>query len=360
MAQPIKYNAGSITAGCCISKGNYDIGINSTYAYGPTASTGFWAGYPPGTTIPVGGFISYQNKASQGPSIYSIPALDDLVYYGTQLDLPGILATAAEVIEACWTDNDIALVNIDYPEIPVTNNLLTLDAGYTASYPWMNLAWKNVSGANPPQAQLTGNTAFVSGNSSNNYSDSYLNMPAGNENAMALAPTFGEQLNAFTVNVWVNVTTGQGFDARQNVVGQQYSTAGNYAPQTDCNFLIRGNGSNGFQGLVRSGNANYTVNFGSIATSQWIMLTLTYDGADLKAFRDDTLQDTNNIGTILNTLDNGLQTIIGGTTNALANGGNSGHYFDGKINVVNIYDRVLDGGEITQLSNNYGGPRGFN
>lgn len=362
MAQPIKYNAGSITTGCCISKGNYDIGINPNYAYGPTSGSGFYAGYPSGTAIPVGGFISYQNKASQGPSIYNITDVNNLVYFGTQLDFSGILDTPEKVIEACFTDNDIALVNIDYPEIPTysSGNLLTIDAGYTASYPWMNVNWKNISGSASGGALLTGGTAFVSGNSSNNYSDSYLNMPAAGQGAMALAPTFGEQLNAFTVNVWVNVTTGQNFEVRQNVVGQQYSTASNYAPQTDCNFLIRGNGSNGFQGLVRSSNSNYTVDFGSITTNQWIMLTLTYDGADLKAFRNDSLQDTNNIGTILNTLDNGLQTIIGGTTNALAGAGSSANYFDGKINVVNIYDRALDSGEITQLSGNYGGQRGFN
>jgi len=293
MAQPIKYNAGSITAGCCISKGNYDIGINPNYAYGPTASTGFWAGYPSGTTIPTGGFISYQNKASQGPSIYSIAALNDLVYYGTQLDLPGILATPEEVIEACWTDNDIALVNIAYPEIPVNNNLLTLDAGYTASYPWMNLAWKNVSGVNPPQAQLTGSTSFVSGTSVYNYSNSYLNMPSASQNAMVLVPNFGSQLNAFTVNIFINLISGQGFDSRQNVIGQQASV--NNTPTSECNFLIRGNNTNGYEGVIRSGGTDYIVDFGAISPGNQ-MLTLTYDGNRLESYRYGNQINTNPIG----------------------------------------------------------------
>jgi hypothetical protein len=356
MAQPIKYNAGSITAGCCISKGNYDIGINSTYAYGPTASTGFWAGYPPGTTIPVGGFISYQNKASQGPSIYSIAALGDLVYYGTQLDLPGILATPEEVIEACWTDNDIALVNIDYPEIPVTNNLLTLDAGYTASYPWMNLAWKNVSGANPPQAQLTGGTSFVQGSSGYNYSDSYINMPSSTQNAMALVPNFGSQLNTFTVNVWIHLYNGQGYDSRQNVVGQQYRIGG--AAQTECNFLIRGNGSNGFEGLIRSNSTDYIVSFGSTPNDTIQMLTLTYDGNQLIAYRDASQVAQDGSGALVTT-NNGLQTIIGGTTSAAVNEGAAARYFDGNINVVNIYDTALNGSQVTDLYNLYSTQRGF-
>jgi len=353
MAQPIKYNVGSITAGCCISKGNYDIGINSTYAYGPTASTGFWAGYPSGTTIPTGGFISYQNKASQGPSIYSIAALNDLVYYGTQLNLSGTLLTPEEVIEACFTDDDIALVNIDYPEIPTSGNLLTLDAGYTASYPWMNLTWNNIIDLQE-DASLTGNTTFVSGTSSNNYSDSYLNMSAASQNAMAFITPYGTSLNTFTINVWVNVTTGQGFVSSQNVVGQQYSTVINNAPQTNCNFLIRGNGSNGFEGVVRSGSQDYIVNFGAINTGQWRMLTLQYDGTLLTAFVDGNQVNQTAIGLLI-TLDNGLQTIIGGTTNAYANLGNPSFYFDGKINVVNIYDRALDGGEINTLYNSYQG-----
>jgi hypothetical protein len=358
MAQPIKYNVGSITAGCCIRTGNYDIGVNPNYAYGPTASTGFWAGYPPGTPIPTGGFISYQNKASQGPSIYSIASVNEIVEYGQNLDI-GVQNTPEDVLYACANLNTIALVNIDYPEIPTNNNKLTLDAGYTASYPWMNLNWWNVSGSATLKGELTGNTTFVSGASANNYSDSYLNMPSSFENAMVLVPNFGSQLNQFTVNVWVYVTTGQGFNAAQNVVGQQYSTAINNQPQTQCNFLIRGNGSNGFEGLVRDGGTNYTVNFGIMPTGAWRMLTLTYNGTDLTSFVNTNLVDNNNIGPVILTLDNGLQTIIGGTTNAYANLGNPTGYFDGRINVVNIYDRALDSGEISQLYSNYGVPRGF-
>lgn len=355
MAQPIKYNTGAVTSGCCIRRGRYDIGINTSYAYGPTASTGFWAGYPPGTPVPSGGFISYQNKPSQGPSIYNIPDVSDLVYFGTQLNLPGSLLTPEEVIYECnkSTTLDIALVNIDYPEISLTNNIVTIDAGYTASYPWTNLEWNNIIyGA--AGASLTGNTTFVSGTTLKNYSDSYLNMPAADENAMALMVPFGNQLNTFTINVWVNVTNGNGFDSRQNLVGQQYSNSQVYTPQSNCNFLIRGNGSNGFEGLVRSGGTDYIVNFGSINTSQWRMLTLQYDGTFLTALFDGSVVNQTATGPII-TLDNGLQTIIGGTTNAYANLGNQSFYFDGKINVVNIYDRALDGGEINNLYNSYQG-----
>ena len=107
--------------------------------------------------------------------------------------------------------------------------------------------------------------------------------------------------------------------------------------------------------IVTNLGTNYTVNFGSINTSQWKMLTLTYDGTNLDSFVDGNAVGQTLIGVPLVTLDNGLQTIIGGTTNARANSGSPNHYFDGKINLVNIYDRALNSGEITTLYNAYQG-----
>jgi hypothetical protein len=356
MAQPILYNQGDVTPSCCIKKGYFDIGIIPTYAYGPTNTTGFFAGYPPGTPIPTGGFVSYQNKASQGPSIYNIPSVNDLVYFGTQLNLGAPLTTPEEVIRGCFSDNDIVLVNIDYPEIPINGNILTLDAGYTASYPWMQTNWKNIA-TGASTAVVTGTTPFVSGSSTYNYSDSYLLMNANAQNSMALLPPFASQLNTFTVNVWIKVNTGNDYDLRQNIIGQQYSINAGYTPQDDCNFLIRGNGTNGYQGLVRSGGSNFTVDFGAIAAGAWTMLTLTFDGTFLSAWVNSGLVSQSITGALIN-LTNNLQTIIGGTTNAYENMGTPA-YFDGYVGVVNIYDIPLNSGEIIQLYDNYKNQRNY-
>jgi hypothetical protein len=355
MAQPIKYNPGSLVSGCCIKKGNYNIGIIPNLPYGPTSSTGFWAGYPPGTTIPTGGFISYQNKASQGPSIYSIASVNELVEYGQNLDI-GVQNTPEDVLYACANLNTIALVNIDYIELPqINNNRLTLDAGYTASYPWKNTDWFPIMGEN--LGTLTGTTTFVSGTSTYNYSNSYLAMNANAQDSMVLVPGFGSQLNAFTINIWIRVNTGNGYDLRQNIIGQQYSTDFSYSPQNECNFLIRGNGTNGYQGLVRSGGSNVTVDFGVVPPGAWTMLTLTFDGTNLSAYVDGSLTAQQLTGILIN-LDNNLQTIIGGTTNAYVNKGTPA-YFDGYVGVVNIYDISLNGGEIIDLYNNYKNQRNY-
>lgn len=348
MAQPIKYNAGSLTANCCIKKGNYDIGIVSQYEYGPTSSTGFYAGY----TIPSGGFVSYQNKASQGPSIYNIPSVNDLVAFGEQLNI-GTQSTPEDVLFACANLNTIALVNIDYPELPSIGNVrLTLDAGYTASYPWTNTSWFDITG-NGNTGTLQG-CSFLLGNSPVNYSNSSINQSANNTGDMVFVPAFAGTLATFTVNVWIN-SGGNGYGNRINVVGQQ-SFIG-LSPQADCNFLIRGNGTNGYEGLIRISGADYTVDFGSIVGG-WRMLTLTFDGSNLVAYENGNQVGLTLTGPIAGLTTNGLQTIIGGTTNGATSQGTPA-YFNGAINVVNIYGTALSSGEITSLYNVYQGPRGF-
>jgi hypothetical protein len=88
------------------------------------------------------------------------------------------------------------------------------------------------------------------------------------------------------------------------------------------------------------------------------MLTLTYDGNSIVSYLDGNQVAFDNTGALLTT-DNGLQTVIGGNTDASINQGSATRYFDGRIYVVNIYDIALSYGEITALYNTYQGSRGF-
>jgi hypothetical protein len=352
MAQPIKYNTGSKTTGCCIRKGNYDIGVVENYQYGPTASTGFWAGYPPDAPIPTGGFISYQNKASQGPSIYSIANIDELVQYGLNLNIGLTNDTPAEVIEACSNLNTIALVNIDYPELPqIDNLLLNLDAGYTASYPWMGTNWNSVAGGTVTQATLNNTPVWVSGGSAYNYSDSYFNMNSGVGQQYASCSAFGSALQEFTISAWINITTGN-FNNRVCVVGQNFREG----TTTNSNFAIRGNGTNGYQGYIRLANTDYTVNFGSADGGGFKHYVFTFDGTNtMTAYLDGNVvaQTGGPSGTLIS---NGLDTIIGGNENGGASGSDT---FNGLINNVLIYNTALDNGAVTTLYNLYQNQRGF-
>ena len=350
MAQPIKYNTGAKTANCCIKKGNYNIGVVSNYEYGPTASSGFYAGY----TIPTGGFVSYQNKGSQGPSIYSIPSVDDLVYFGTQLNLGPAYSTPEGVIGACIKTPTIALVNIDYPALPlIDNNILTLDAGYTSSYPWLDPNWFDVAGGTVTDAKLSGGTTWFSGNSVQNYSDSYFNMNSGVGGQFADCPAFGSALQNFTISVWINTHGAPNYTNKVCVVGQIFGS------QTNSNFAIRGNGTTGYFGTILLGGTFYNVDFGlSVPDNNWVNLVFTYDGTtnEMKAYVD-SVQRGAAAGPGATLVSNGLKTVIGGTdTGTIASGADT---FNGYINNVVIYNTKLETNQIENLYNAYKNQRGF-
>ena len=342
MAQPIKYNTGTKTTGCCIRKGNYDIGIVQDREYGPTANTGFWAGY----NVPSGGFVSFQNKESQGPSIYSIPNEASLVAYGQQLNLGGNYTTNESVVQRCSEFNTIALVNIEYPNIPLIDNcLLILDPGYTASYPWSGSSFFNIAGGSPTGGTLNGSILFVPGVSGKSWADSVLAYTP--DNWVNVLP-FGSTLTTFTINVWVNIDNAN--TGNINLVSQRYSQDAFYNPETNCNFFIKGDGTGiGFNGGLRVFNTDYVVNSGGLALNNWYNLTLTYDGGNLIMYVNGSLVSNSVVPTPTT---NGLDTLIGGSINGLS-GGTSTDYFDGRIGVVHIYNTALDGVQVSQIFNQY-------
>lgn len=339
MAQPIKYNTGTKTTGCCIRKGNYDIGIVQDRDYGPTATTGFWAGY----NVPSGGFVSFQNKVSQGPSIYSIPDDTSLVDYGRQLNLGGSYTTPESVVQRCSELNTIVLVNIEYPEIPLIDNCrLILDPGYTASYPWGGSSFFNIAGGNPTGGTLNGGVTFAQGTQGKDWADSVLGyLP---DDWVNVSP-FNSELTAFTINVWVTISNAG--NANSNLVSQRYSQDSGYTPETQCNFFIRGNGGSGFNGGLRFDGTDYVVNSGNL--NGWNNLTLTYGNGYLNMFVNG-----NQVSQVAapQPTTNGLDTLIGGSINGLSGGGSS-NYLDGRIGVVHIYDTELDSGQVSQIYGQY-------
>jgi Leucine-rich repeat (LRR) protein len=347
MAQKIKYNTGTTTSECCVRKGNFEVGIVPTYPYGPTREKGFWAGYD----VPIGGFVSYQRKDTQGPSIYQLPNLSSVVSYGQNLDLGRTLSTPTDVIQACSETDDIMFVNFEYPNIPLIQNcVLLMDAGYTASYPWGGSNWYDVSGAQ----QVTGGTVdvtttFTGGTPDSSYSNSYLNY----QNTIGTnVPAFGSTIETFTVNIIFN-TSGVSASQNINLIGQRYSQDSGYTPENDCNFLIRGgNNANEVEGLFRVGGVDYSTGAVNISgfSDTWIGLTLTYNGTDLTLY----VNGESEVSTIpgVTPVSNGLETLIAGSVNGLAPG-TSSDYFNGDINLVQIYNTALNSTQIQELYNGY-------
>jgi hypothetical protein len=345
MAQPIKYNTGTTkTAGCCIRKGNFEIGVVTNREYGPTSTTGFWSGY----NVPSGGFVSFQNKTAQGPSIYSISGVTELVKYGENLNLGGVYDTPEAVIQRCAELNTIVMTNIEYPEIPsIDNCVLLMDFGYTASYPWTGNTIYDISGG-----EVSGGTSYTEltwgTGDTINYSDSYFTT-AGLENWIIIPP-FSDVLNTFTINVWVRTNTFN--NPNSNLLSQRYSQDLGFTPETDCNFFIRTNpNGDGYQGGFRISNQDYVVDTGTFPSSVWDNITLTYNGNTLTMYVNGVVTEENVTG-ISPLLTNGLDTLLGGSTNGLP-GNDSSDYFNGRINVFHIYNTALNDTQVSELYTAY-------
>ena len=88
MLNPVKYT--TTTPSGSLRKSNMAVGVDPSVALGPTSTTGFYAGITP----PAGGYTIYQNKASQGPSIYVVNNDTELVNY-TNTQVAGTVASPA-------------------------------------------------------------------------------------------------------------------------------------------------------------------------------------------------------------------------------------------------------------------------
>jgi hypothetical protein len=123
MPNAIKYNVSAETL--ALKKGNFYIGTGDV-GKGPTSSTGFYNGLTP----PSGGYTIYLNKASGGPSIYTVT---------TEAQLTGLtntLSVSTNLIKnnngGNFTDGTIAPFNSSYGTLPTIVDI-TNDKPYYGS-----------------------------------------------------------------------------------------------------------------------------------------------------------------------------------------------------------------------------------
>lgn len=160
MPNPVKYS--TTTPSGSLRKGNMAIGVNPNVAFGPTSTTGFYAGITP----PSGGYTIYQNKLSQGPSIYVVNNDAQLITRtNTQVagtvGSPAGYTTVAQCLNYYATQTDKIIVNKNYPGIVTSGSVLNLDAGFLPSYPTTSSTWYDTSG-NTNNSTLTNGSIYNS------------------------------------------------------------------------------------------------------------------------------------------------------------------------------------------------------
>jgi hypothetical protein len=136
---PNLFKSGNTATNGSIYDGNFTIGVDSTFDFGPTSTTGFWNGITP----PSGGYTIYQNKAANGPSIRT--AANDSALISILQGLGSTGTTAAGALNWARQQTEIMVANIDYYDIVTSGLTFVVDASYAPSYPRSGTTWYDLT-----------------------------------------------------------------------------------------------------------------------------------------------------------------------------------------------------------------------
>jgi hypothetical protein len=153
MPNAIKYNTSAETL--ALKKGNFYIGTGDV-GKGPTSSTGYYNGITP----PTGGYTIYLNKASGGPSIYTVTNDAQLITLTNQI-AGANYTTATQCFEYFVGQSDKMCFNSDYESITTNGLILNLDSGFVSSYPKTSQYMYNV-GVNSIDTTLINSPSYSS------------------------------------------------------------------------------------------------------------------------------------------------------------------------------------------------------
>lgn len=303
---------------------NFALAVKVGKNYGPTSTTGFWNGITP----PTSGYTIYFNKASQGPSVHVANNDTELINYAKYFGGSNV-TTVAEALDFFDNDNDRICVNIDHPDITTDGLIMSLDAGYTLSYPRSGNTWydssfsgHNATLVNSPSFSLSAGGILTFSAASSNY---------------ATIPEFGNFTNGFTLEAWVyfnSIPTSNSFPAIITNVFPGGAHVG-YAMGV-LNAPWDGKITGGFY------NSGWKITSGfSPSVNTWYHFATTFDNTDVKFYKDGTLYSQNNINS---------SSVSSGLGGYIARRWDDPNYIDGPIPIVRVYDRALTS---TEISTNY-------
>jgi hypothetical protein len=150
MSNPIKYSTG--TESLALKKGNFYIGTGDV-GKGPTSTTGYYNGISP----PTGGYTIYLNKETGGPSIYTVSNDTQLISLTNSIAGQSY-TTVNECLVYFAGQTDKLCVNRVYEGIVTNGLILSLDAGFTPSYPKNQTTSYDLSGSNYDLTLVNGMT----------------------------------------------------------------------------------------------------------------------------------------------------------------------------------------------------------
>ena len=214
IVMPNLFKSGTTATNGCIYDGNFIIGVDPSFAYGPTSSTSFYNGITP----PTGGYTIYQNKAANGPSIRT--AADDATMVSILQSMGSTGTTASGAFNWARQQSDIMVANIDYYGIVTSGLTFAVDSGYAPSYPQSGLTWYDLT--------KNGNDAILSAALTWNTATSGGTINFSSSNSTSVKTLTSTNLTATTYTYCAFVFLGQSGNPNMAIFGQ--SLAGSPGP----------------------------------------------------------------------------------------------------------------------------------
>ena len=319
MPNRIKYTTTPTTN--TIKVGNFALGVVTGVTYAPTSTTSFYNGY----NVPSGGYVVYQNKSTLGPSVFAPTGNTQMV--NLTYSLGNITATTIyDSLKWINAQNTIIAVNREYENIVTRGLIMSLDAGFTPSYPLSGTSWTDMS--------FSGNSGtLVNGPTYNSSNGGTIVFDGTNDYVNGTA--ISSQLTTdITVEAWIYITSGPSDWVR--IIGTGANPSGNrtFGLWYDINrrLLWQRYGANnvGIQPTnVLSYNTWYYVAATTIGSSQAIYLNGSSIGTSTVTGPWPESSETTTIGSAV-----GIHA-----------------YLTGNIGITRIYNRGLSSTEILQNYN---------
>lgn len=318
MGNPVKFN--STTETDCFNQSNFYMGVGER-GFGPTSQTGFYAGATP----PEGGYVTYQAKASGGPSIRTATSDSELISLVNQLT-NNSFTTLRECFNYTSGVDDFAIVKSNQPPVITDGLVINLDPSNILSYPHSGSTLYDLSGYEN-NAEIINSPQFITS------SGGYMNFDGTSDYLeISMNSTLDNWSQGQTLIMWLyqNIESG-----RRNPWDQAYGGFGTWT--------FEGNGSGNMNNYFGDAGRNAQPYVGrtsnSLPDNKWIMMTSTRDTSTHKWYENYTNTRTydHNFGELTET-----------TANIRIGRGYAG-YWQGRMGRIMSYDRALSQDEIQKI-----------
>ena len=312
-----------------LQKGNVAIGIGNV---GPTSTTDFYS-----VPVPVSGkYIVSKVSASGFPLFFSPADEAEMIKLAKQEGATGAnTASLASCLNYFATQTNYSVANLDYEDIVTSGSLLTLDAGFTTSYPTTGSTWYDLSG-NSYNGTLTNGPTFNSG------SNGSIVFDGTDDYVITSNTTYNFSTNAnFTYCAWIYPSFSSSSSTGRAVINST----------SPSNPIIRAylrweGPSLGFY-FDMATSAWYTTST-TFSANTWHYLCFTHNSSNSGSYYFD--------GTAVTTVSNpGSLAAITNNPITIGYGSINSYYWSGRISNVQIYNRALTASEVLQ---NYNAQKG--